>query len=121
MEREQPGRSGRVLQDFRGQTLQRQGLPVLREEGVEAINVLLHDVKEIDAILAENKNFEERIGEFDANFNAQMKDLHKNLNEGIRHIQNSTRSIRDLERINDATRLQMDQLTATIHNIELGI
>ncbi len=87
----------------------------------EAINVLLHDVKEIDAILAENKNFEERIGEFDANFNTQMKDLHKNLNEGIRHIQNSTRSIRDLERINDATRLQMEQLTATIHNIEMGI
>ncbi len=87
----------------------------------EAINVLLHDVKEIDAILAENKNFEKHIDEFDANFNAQMKDLHKNLNEGIRHIQNSTRSIRDLERINDATRLQMEQLTATIHNIELGI
>ncbi len=87
----------------------------------DAINVLLHDVKEIDAILAENKNFEGRINEVDANFNAQMKDLHRNLDEGIRHIQNSTRSIRDLERINDATRLKMDQLTTTIHNIEMGI
>ncbi|MBQ7477701.1 MAG: FIST C-terminal domain-containing protein, partial [Selenomonadaceae bacterium] len=87
----------------------------------EAINVLLHDVKEIDDILAENQTFEGRISEFDANFNAQMKELHKNLDEGIRHIQSSTRSIRDLESINEATRLQMDQLTTTIHNIEMGI
>ena len=87
----------------------------------EAINVLLHDVKEIDDILAENQTFEGRINEFDANFNAQMKELHKNLDEGIRHIQNSTQSIRDLESINEATRLQMDQLTTTIHNIEMGI
>lgn len=87
----------------------------------EAINVLLHDVREIDTILAENRNFEERINEFDANFNTQMKNLHKNLDEGIRHIQNSTRSIRDLERINEATRLQMEHLTTTIHNIEMGI
>lgn len=87
----------------------------------EAISVLLHDVREIDEILAENQKFEGHISEFDANFNLQMKDLHKKLDEGIRHIQASTRSIRDLERINDATQLQMEQLTTTIHNIEMGI
>ena len=87
----------------------------------EAINVLLHDVKEIDDILAENHKFESHITNFDENFNAQMKELHTKLEEGIHHIQGSTRSIRELESINDATRLQMDQLTTMIHNIELGI
>ena len=87
----------------------------------EAINVLLHDVQEIDAILAENKNFEGSINEFDTNFNEQMKDLHKNLDEGIRHIQKSAQSIRDLEEINKATGVQMDKLTTVIHNIEMGI
>ena len=50
-----------------------------------------------------------------------MKDLHKSLNEGISHIQNSTKSIKALEAINEETQRHMDQLTTTIHNIEMGI
>ena len=87
----------------------------------EAISSLLHDVGEIDKILAENKDFEQQINEFDENFSKQMKDLHKNLNEGITHIQKSTQSIKALEAINERTSLEMEKLTTIIHNIEMGI
>ena len=87
----------------------------------DAINVLLRDVKEIDEILAENQKFESHISNFDENFNEQMKDMHRNLNEGIHHIQQSTDSIRDLEKINNATQRKMEELTTLIRNIEMGI
>ncbi|WP_296771286.1 methyl-accepting chemotaxis protein [Selenomonas sp.] len=87
----------------------------------EAISSLLHDVNEIDKILEENKDFEQRINEFDENFSKQMRDLHKNLNEGISHIQKSTQSIKALEAINERTSQELEKLTTTIHNIEMGI
>lgn len=87
----------------------------------EAISSLLHDVNEIDKILVDNKDFEQQINAFDENFSKQMKNLHQSLNEGITHIQKSTRSIKDLEVINDRTNLEMEKLTTIIHNIEMGI
>lgn len=87
----------------------------------EAISVLLRDVKQIDEILADNKDFEQQISDFDAHFAQQMKELHQTLNEGISHIQNSTRSIKSLDDINERTRLEMDKLATVIHNIEMGI
>ena len=78
-------------------------------------------MKEIDEILAENQNFEEKINEFDSDFTVRMKDLRKNLEEGFHHIQSSPSSIKELERINEATQLEMDKLTTIIHNIEMGI
>ena len=87
----------------------------------DAIKVLLHDVEEINAILVNNEGFESRINEFDTAFNEEIKTLHKNLDEGIRSIQNSTKSIKDLESTNDAARLQMEQIAMVIHNIEMGI
>ena len=87
----------------------------------DAISSLVHDVNEINKILADNKDFEERINDFDANFARQMKELHKNLNEGIAHIQKSTQSIKALEAINERTSLEMEKLTTTIHNIQMGI
>ena len=82
---------------------------------------ILHDVGEINAILANNEGFESRINEFDTAFNEEIKTLHKNLDEGIRSIQNSTKSIQDLENINDSVRTQMEQMATVIHNIEMGI
>ena len=87
----------------------------------DAIKSLLHDVQEIDAILAENKEFEDKLGEFDENFGEQMKTLQRNLTEGFRHIQGSTDSIRELEELSGVTRQEMEKLTTTIHEIELGI
>ena len=87
----------------------------------EAINVLLHDVDEINSILAKNESFESRINEFDSAFNEEIKTLHNNLDEGIQSIQNSTRSIQDLESINNSVKGQMDQIDTLIHNIEMGI
>ena len=87
----------------------------------EAISALLHDVKEIEKILVDNKDFEQQINDFDANFAKQMKELHKNLNEGFSHIQKSTQSIKALEAINERTSQEMEKLTTIIHNIEMGI
>ena len=86
-----------------------------------AIRVLLNDVNEIDTILADNHTFEEKISAFDEHFATEMKDLHKNLNEGITHIQRSADSIRSLQAINAKTQEHMQELTTTIKNIELGI
>ena len=87
----------------------------------DAIKVLLHDVDEINSILANNEGFESRINEFDTAFNEEIKTLHKNLDAGIRSIQNSTKSIKDLESTNNSARLQMEEIAKVIHNIEMGI
>ena len=87
----------------------------------EAISALLHDVNEIEKILVDNKDFEQQINDFDENFARQMKELHKNLNEGFAHIQKSTQSIKALETINERTSEEMEKLTTIIHNIEMGI
>lgn len=87
----------------------------------EAIQMLLKDVSEIDNILAANQTFEDKVSAFDENFKGQMKDLHKTLEEGIRHISNSTDSIQSLERINEAAEQQVQRITKTIKNIEMGI
>ena len=83
--------------------------------------MLLHDVAEIDNILSANKDFEDKINEFDEHFATEMKNLHKSLNEGVTHIQKSTQSIKALETINERTSEEMEKLTTIIHNIEMGI
>ena len=87
----------------------------------EAIRILLHDVEEIDGILAENKSFEDKIADFDQHFNTQVTSLHANLTESISHIQSSTASIRELESLNTTARDQLDKLTKVIQNIQMGI
>ena len=87
----------------------------------EAIQMLLKDVREIDDILAENQTFENKVSDFDESFKGQMKELHKTLDEGIRHISSSTDSIQSLERINEAAEEQVKTITTTIKNIEMGI
>ena len=87
----------------------------------EAINVLLNDVEDINAILANNEGFENRINEFDTAFNEEIKTLHKNLDDGIQSIQNSTGSIKELETVNNSVKTQMEQIAKVIHNIEMGI
>ena len=58
---------------------------------------------------------------FDAHFSAQMQELQNNLAEGISHIQDSAQSIQVLEDINKKTSNEMEKLTKTIYNIEMGI
>ena len=86
-----------------------------------AIKDLLRDVKEINVILTDNHQFEEKINEFDENFATQMKDLHKNLDKGFKNIQKSTDSINELNSLSETTQEQLDKLTTIIRNIELGI
>ncbi len=87
----------------------------------EAINILLRDVEDINSILANNEGFESRINEFDTAFNEEITTLHRNLDEGIKSIQNSTKSVKDLENINGSVKTQMEQMATVIHNIEMGI
>ena len=87
----------------------------------DAIKVLLRDVREISAILAKNREFEDKINEFDEHFSKQVGDLHKSLDAGFKNIQASTDSIKELDALSAATQEQMDGLTSIIRNIELGI
>lgn len=87
----------------------------------EAISALLHDVEQIDGILSKNQQFESKIGEFDEKFQGQMKEMHQNLDAGLDHIRQSSDSIGELDKLNEATAEQMKELTTIIHNIELGI
>lgn len=87
----------------------------------EAIQALLLDVNQIDSILAANSTFENKVNQFGKTFAEQMKSMQQKLDTGIRHIQNSTNSIRELETINQTTEEQQKKLTNVIRNIELGI
>lgn len=87
----------------------------------DAIQALLLDVEQIDAILAANATFEDKVHQFGEAFTDQMKDMHEKLDNGIRNIQSSTAAIRALEDINQTTDAQQKKLTNIIQNIELGI
>ena len=87
----------------------------------EAVNTLLNDVKEIDAILKDNSKYEEQISDFNQEFNAHVKELRETLTEGIEHISNSAKAIRELDTINSATTAQTSKLSQLVKNIELGI
>ena len=87
----------------------------------DAIRLLLHDVGEIDKILAQNKDFEKQIRDFDSRFTGQVKELHENLTSSISHIQSSASSIRELDKLTQESQGQMEHLTALIRNIKMGI
>ena len=87
----------------------------------EAISVLLNNVKYIDKILDDNKQFEETINEFDKHFAEQMRELHAKLKDGMNHIKTSTEAIKELENISNRTNQEMDKLSTIIHNVEMGI
>ncbi len=87
----------------------------------DAIGTLIHDVEEINAIMAKNEGFEDKITEFDSEFTEQIKILHRNLDAGIQEIQTSASSVHDLEKINNSVQSQTNEIAKIIHNIEMGI
>ena len=87
----------------------------------EAIRLLLNDVEEIDKILVANKEFEDKIHDFDSHFNTQITALQKSLQESLSHIASSSHSIQELQDINSLSEEQLQKVTQSIKNIELGI
>lgn len=87
----------------------------------EAINVLLKDVKDIDDIIKENKTFEKGIREFQEDFTKQAVTLNGNLDESMKHIKTSSKSIKELNEIGRMTQEGLKNLTDLIRNIEMGI
>ena len=87
----------------------------------EAIHTLVRDVKEIDSILADNKEFEEKISEFDKRFNKQVSRVHESLDSSLEHISRSSHAIEDLNEVNSTVTEKLTALQQIIKNIELGI
>lgn len=87
----------------------------------EAINTLINDVKAIDSILAKNKEFEDKIDEFDQRFSKQVSSVHDSLQHSLDQISKSSQVIKDLDRVNATVTDKLKVLQETIHNIELGI
>ena len=87
----------------------------------EAIHTLVRDVKEIDSILADNKEFEAKIDEFDKRFTKQVSRVHESLNSSLEHIGRSSHAIEDLNEVNSTVTEKLKALQQIIKNIELGI
>ena len=87
----------------------------------EAIHTLVRDVKEIDTILANNKDFESKINEFDKRFTKQVSRVHESLENSLQHISRSSHAIEDLNEVNTTVTEKLKALQQTIMNIELGI
>jgi methyl-accepting chemotaxis protein len=87
----------------------------------EAINTLINDVKAIDSILAKNKEFEDKIDEFDQRFSKQVASVHDSLQHSLEQISKSTQVINDLDSVNVTVTEKLKVLQETIRNIELGI
>ena len=86
-----------------------------------AIGVLVHDVEEIDSILADNKGFEDKIKDFDEHFDKQVSGLHTSLDNSLSNITTSTKAIEELETVNNTVRRDLGKLQQLIRNIEMGI
>ncbi|MGM9539979.1 methyl-accepting chemotaxis protein [Anaerovibrio sp.] len=87
----------------------------------EAIKMLMHDVSEINKNLLDNKEFEDKITNFDAHFAAEMDKLHTTFSEGVEHIYQSIQSIQEVEAINKRSSEEMEKLAQILYNIEMGI
>ena len=83
--------------------------------------MLMHDVDEINKNLLDNKDFEENIGNLDANFAAEMEKLQVTFSEGVEHIYQSIQSIQEIEEINKRSSEEMEKLEKILYNIEMGM
>ncbi|MCR5176094.1 MAG: FIST C-terminal domain-containing protein [Anaerovibrio sp.] len=87
----------------------------------DAIRTLVDDVTAIDKIMAKNKEFEDKIHEFDRHFSKQVASVHESLQHSLEHISKSSGAIKDLDKVNATVTEKLNTLQQTIRNIELGI
>ncbi len=87
------------------------------EASDEAISQLMRDVEEIDKILASNRDFEDKMETFESGFETQMKDLRKNLGDGLSTIGHSSASVEKAAKLGRQLAAQFEELEGVLKSI----
>lgn len=85
------------------------------------LKLLVTNVSDIQKILGKNQGLENKISEFEGDFENRMKNLNENLITGFEEIERSASSVTELEKLNKVAADKMQSLTSIIENIKLGI
>ena len=87
------------------------------EASDEAIRELLHDVNEIDQMLAQNQEFDTKVEDFEQGFDGHLTDMKVSLSSGVGAIQNSSGSLEKAAALGSSLSKRLEELDAIIRSI----
>ena len=87
------------------------------EASDEAIRELLHDVNEIDQMLAQNQEFDTKVEDFEQGFDGRVTDMKSSLASGVDAIRHSSGSLEKAGTLGAALSKRVEELDAVIRSI----
>ena len=87
------------------------------EASDEAIRELLHDVNEIDQMLAQNQEFDTKVEDFEQGFDGHLTDMKTSLLSGVGAIQKSSGSLEKAAALGSSLSKRLEKLDAVIRSI----
>ena len=87
------------------------------EASDEAIRELLHDVNEIDQMLAQNQEFDTKVEDFEQGFDGRVTDMKSSLANGVDAIRHSSGSLEKAGALGAALSKRVEELDAVIRSI----
>ena len=87
------------------------------EASDEAIRELLHDVNEIDQMLAQNQEFDTKVEDFEQGFDGHLTDMKASLSSGVGAIQKSSGSLEKAAALGSSLSKRLEELDAVIRSI----
>ena len=87
------------------------------EASDEAIRELLHDVNEIDQMLAQNQEFDTKVEDFEQDFDGRVTDMKSSLASGVDAIRHSSGSLERAGALGAALSKRVEELDAVLRSI----
>ena len=87
------------------------------EASDEAIRELLHNVNEIDQMLAQNQEFDTKVEDFEHGFDGRVTDMKSSLASGVDAIRHSSGSLEKAGTLGAALSKRVEELDAVIRSI----
>ena len=87
------------------------------EASDEAIRELLHDVNEIDQMLAQNQEFDTKVEDFEQGFDGHVTDMKSSLASGVGAIRESSDSLEQAAALGTSLAKRLEELDAVIRSI----
>ena len=87
------------------------------EASDEAIRELLHNVNEIDQMLAQNQEFDTKVEDFEQGFDGRVTDMKSSLASGVDAIRHSSGSLEKAGALGAALSKRVEELDAVIRSI----
>lgn len=87
------------------------------EASDEAIRELLHDVNEIDQMLAQNQEFDTKVEDFEQGFDGRVTDMKSSLASGVDAIRHSSGSLERAGALGAALSKRVEELDAVLRSI----